>query len=175
MNKFKRLIACLLLVLLAAALCSCDFLDQMKAHHAVWNNAAKTEILWNGEVYRQLMKIETDSLYSTNVRVTDADVPVLLSDAYGNTAHVDSTGNQIFFDYYIYDEAYSMRRFVRSAVYDQYEAAAKNPQMNRFCAEISIYTHENGETALTTSIRFPIWTSRRSTTFYAISTRRRAL
>lgn len=146
MNKSKRIFACFLLVLLMTPLCSCNYLDRLKAHHAVWNDEDKTGILWNGEVFRELDK-ESGYLYTDNINVTDADVPVLLSDAYGRTAHVDPTGNLIYFEYYVFDDAYSTRRYVRSEVYDQYKAAAEKAEMDRFCAEISIYTHEDGERA----------------------------
>ena len=145
MKKAKRILAGLMLASFILSLCSCKKLDEMKRLHAVWNNEDRTEILWNGAVYQRLPAFESEHLYAENVLVTDADVPVLLSEIYGQSAHKDPSENLIYFDYYIFDEAYSMGCFARSDLYERYEAAAKNPKLDRICAEISIYTHNDGE------------------------------
>ena len=145
MKRVKRILAGLILAVLALSLCSCKKLDEMKRLHAVWNNEDHTEILWNGSVYRKLPEVVSERMYGENVLVTDADVPVLLSEIYGHYAHKDVNENLIYFDYYIFEERYSMNCFARSELYDRYEAAARNPNMDRLAAECSIYSHNDGE------------------------------
>ncbi len=144
MKRVKRILAGLIIAALALSLCSCKKLDEMKRLHAVWNNEDHTEILWNGSVYRKLPEVVSERMYGENVLITDADVPVLLSDIYGQYAHKDVGENLIYFDYYIFAK-YSMQCFARSELYDQYEAAARNPNMDRLAAECSIYSHNDGE------------------------------
>lgn len=91
MKTVKRATACLLAVLLCLSLCSCNALDEMRKHHAIiredgtilWNNAEyrplpiQDEMVW--EKYPLFFNDDVDSLY-----LTDASVPVLLSEQYGD-------------------------------------------------------------------------------------------
>ncbi len=69
-------------------LSSCAMLDGMREAHAVWNNAEKTEILYQGNVYRlwegenlldKSGSVSIDLWNAKQINVTPSDVPVLLS------------------------------------------------------------------------------------------------
>ncbi len=77
---------CLSIVALTALFAGCDYLDEMKANHAVLSED-KSTISFKGETYKRLP--ETANLYSSydynnhSVTVTDSNVPVLLKNIYG--------------------------------------------------------------------------------------------
>ena len=149
MSKWKKFFTCILLAGLALSLCSCRYLDEMRKRHAVWNN--ETEILWNGAAYRRLPKVESEHLYGEGLTITDPEIPVLLSDMYGVSAHADPTGRLIIADYAYFD-GYSEGCYARSDVYDLLNADIRNPVTDHFCADISIYTHSSGETVLNAAV-----------------------
>ena len=92
MKRYKRWIAALLVSLLCLSLCGCQKLEDMRAAHAVWREDGC--ILWNGAVYRQLKDVPENLQFyvEQTVVVTEADVPVLLSDALGTGFTVDGDG-----------------------------------------------------------------------------------
>ena len=93
MKKWKRFAAVTAVMMLCLSLCGCQALEDMRAVHAVWQEDGS--ILWNGDVYRKL-EGATDAIqpfYSMNsIRVTEADVPVLLSGMFGTSADVSRDG-----------------------------------------------------------------------------------
>ena len=93
MKQCKRWLAVLLVVALCLPLCGCQMLEDMRAAHAVWQEDGS--ILWNGNVYRLLRNVSEKSLVlleDGNVWVTEADVPVLLSETLGDYGRVSHSG-----------------------------------------------------------------------------------
>ena len=92
-KKGKRWIAALLMVLLCLSLCGCQKLEDMRAKHAVWQEDGS--ILWDGNMYRPLTAFSEKTgliLEDGVIRVTEADVPVLLSDEFGEYCRVSRSG-----------------------------------------------------------------------------------
>ena len=93
MKKCKRWIAVLLISVMCLSLCGCQDLEDMRAAHALLQEDGS--IKWNGNVYR-LMTIspeKTGILFAdNNVWVTEKDVPVLLSEQFGQYARVSQNG-----------------------------------------------------------------------------------
>ena len=99
----KRTLKISALALVIAMLClsftGCAALDERKDTHAVWTQkGSKDSITYNGEVYKLLEKsdqcnpIYIDKQY---VRITEPDVPVLLSLRYGDTLNLSDDKNFI--------------------------------------------------------------------------------
>ena len=110
MKKCKRWIAVVLVVMLCLPLCGCQSnLEDMRAAHAVWQEDGS--ILWNGNVYRELPNVPEglEYYYGETIYVTEADVPVLLSEMFGQNFTVDSDGVLIHSWYWKGDEAYFCR------------------------------------------------------------------
>lgn len=94
MKKCKRWIAVLLISVMCLSLCGCQDLEDMRAAHALWQEDGS--ILWNGDVYRLIENVPESHgiLYGMReVYVTEADVPVLLSQMMGN--RFDVTANEV--------------------------------------------------------------------------------
>lgn len=92
MKRFKKLVALALAVLLCVSLCGCQELEDMRAAHAFLQEDGT--IQWNGSTYRQLENVpEGFQFYGGNrVLVTLPDVPVLLSEAFGENFYADKDG-----------------------------------------------------------------------------------
>lgn len=77
----------LCIVMLAVTLCSCQFLDEKKANHAVYCDDKKDSFTFHGYTYRKADLSKSLSLIATNditnSYLTEQDVPVLLSSRYG--------------------------------------------------------------------------------------------
>ena len=151
MSRIKRVLTCLLLTVLMLSLSSCKPLDEMKRHHAVWNNEDHTEILWNGAEYRKLPDLDSEFLYADIVRITDPDVPALLSKIYGRYGQTDPDGKLIMLDYTIYDGLYGAR-YARSDMYEKYEAEIRDPKLDHFCAAADLYPEGSDESKMTAAI-----------------------
>ena len=86
MKKIKRIIAALLLCILALSCAGCANLDEMKARHAIWKDEDQTALEFNGETYKRLpynSYFEIWTYAEHNVFVTTQEVPVLLADQFG--------------------------------------------------------------------------------------------
>lgn len=133
MKKSKRWIALLLALLLCASLCGCQELEDMRANHAVWQEDGT--ILWNGVVYRELADVpeEYQHVVDGMIFVTEADVPVLLSQEFGTNWTVDTergllhswnhNGQETFFcreDRYEEMAEYFQKYFDKELVMDTY-------------------------------------------------------
>lgn len=120
MKKWKRWIAVALATLLCFSLCGCSELEQMRAEHAVWQEDGS--ILWNGAVYRELelndSNRELDFAYDyVTIYVTEPDVPVLLSEMFGDGMDVCANGTLIKF--YDYRNDYRYKLYCREDAYDE--------------------------------------------------------
>jgi|GEM_PF-2473089 len=93
MKLIKRIAAALLVAALAFSFTSCIALDKAKAHHMIYKDKSKNEIVFNDKTYVKMPKVENDlwTKYSGmfDYNVTESDVPVLLSGAYGSIANYD--------------------------------------------------------------------------------------
>ena len=88
-RKSGAFVLCAALIL---PLCSCDWLDDKKAGHAVWKTDKHETILFDDTEYR-LLEIKDNKTpimphsnireYKNNNYVTYDDVPVLAADMYG--------------------------------------------------------------------------------------------
>ena len=89
MKKTVKLIAiCAIISVLAVGLCSCDRIDEMRAVHAKWNEDGESFTL-GGEEYKYVglsSMLSIPSIATRTVYITDADVPVLLSEDAGEHA-----------------------------------------------------------------------------------------
>ena len=92
MRKCKRWIAVLLISVMCLSLCGCQDLEDMRAAHARWQDDGS--ILWNGDTYRELENVpeEMQIYVGQLIHLTDADVPVLLSETFGSWLEVDASG-----------------------------------------------------------------------------------
>lgn len=82
-NKCKRIFALVLVALQIVLLCGCTALDEMRKNQAFYGEEGN--IVWNGKVYKKLPESDyffPERDYETIVRVTEADVPVLLSELF---------------------------------------------------------------------------------------------
>lgn len=125
MKKAKRIWALVLTVILCVSLCGCQDLDDMKARQATWMENG--HILWNGYEYLPLSESAygmyynyTDDLNwddSEMVYITEADVPVLLSEEFGRRGYSGADGLLIEVNVYVNDEHIN-NVYCRADMYD---------------------------------------------------------
>ncbi len=152
MKRTLKIVAlCLTVVAFTALFTGCDMLDEMKANHALLSEDQET-ISFRGETYKRLS--EDANLYFTyyygnafdKIRVTDEEVPVLLSDTYCYYSQYDETkdifrvnitkvseirNNEFFYTYsYVIDDVNSVY-FCNEKDYDKYTTAINNAVLDR--------------------------------------------
>lgn len=101
MKRIWRTVALIAaLLMLCGCLCGCDELDAMRARQATWN--ADGTITWGDKIYREIPDHYLLSMIETweSVYVTDPDVPVLLSEDYGDEMWYHTEYPSILCDYY---------------------------------------------------------------------------
>ncbi len=88
-RQWKKWAALLLAAAMCLGLCSCSALDEMREDHAKWSSPDHTTISFRGETYRLLPanghRINTEYLILNNANLTEANVPVLLSEMFSAT------------------------------------------------------------------------------------------
>lgn len=94
MKKFIKIIAVALCVtILGVMLCSCQYLDEKKANHAVYCDDTKDSFTFRDYTYRKADNPKGLSFVSANemsdAYVTPEDVPVLLSSSFGEMLFYD--------------------------------------------------------------------------------------
>ena len=94
MKKIRRILAALLLCVMAVSLAGCAELDEMKAQHAVWGEVYKETVEYNGKTYYRLEPSVYLGVWDSKgpVYVTHSDVPALLSKRYGYALTVGASG-----------------------------------------------------------------------------------
>ena len=107
MKRLVKIIAlCLTVAAFALLFTGCDYLDQMRANHAILSEDRET-ISFRGETYRKLPTHESIYVSSSygyeydNISVTDADVPVLLSETECHSSEYDKSKD--IFSVYLWD------------------------------------------------------------------------
>lgn len=160
MKKSFRIIALLLaIILISVSLCSCEWLEEKKANRAVYSDD-KREITYQDNVYQVIYadKIDFVSDYSygwTNPYVTTKDVPLLLTDEYGDPISVlrDGTVIRAFADidgfaddfwtsdkddeYYYATTTYHY--YVRSDKYDEVKETVEKAELDHYYFEYWSY------------------------------------
>jgi len=115
----KKGIALLMLLALCLSLCSCDVLDTMREEHAVW---AEGGILYQGQLYQSVGSNGSNLNYNyTNqhfVKVTQPDVPLLLSPLFNSTYCANEDKTII--------SGTESQWYVRSDLMEDYEDGRKN-------------------------------------------------
>ncbi len=137
MRKIKSLVALALAVLLCLSLCGCQALEDMRAAHAFLQEDGT--VLWNGNTYRRLENMPKGFQFYGDKRVvvTLPDVPVLLSEVYGENFSADKDGVILHSWSYGVDEAY----FCREDCYEDMIAYLQQEvKMEGYC-----YTYWDGE------------------------------
>ena len=104
MKKMSKILAIILAVLMMClCLGGCDEIDQMREEQAFWtDNDSADSIEYNGQIYKKI-DVSTnvpDPLYNSTrekyISVTDMDVPVLLSNSFGDYLEVSDDENFIY-------------------------------------------------------------------------------
>ena len=151
-NSF-RIIAVLLAVLLISVMfCSCEWLDEKKASRAVYSDDYM-EITYQDNVYRLILagnySFIADYDYGWNSPyVTTKDVPLLLTDSFGDSMSVMNNGTvlSIYAELNKYSEdfrkkedepgrAYGSVYYVRSDKYDELKDAVDNAVLDHYYFE----------------------------------------
>ncbi len=132
-NKKKFLVLVLALTMMCLCLTGCDELDTMREQHAFFVEEDNADaITYNGETYLRIDKTGNlpDPLYNSNdfssVYVTNPDVPVLLSTAFGEWLDISADGNFLYGYLYTptkteYDNVYQSAiecLYVKDELYD---------------------------------------------------------
>lgn len=144
MKKSARIIALVLsLVTLCLSLSSCDFIDKMRENQGFWNEDGS--IKWNGETYKLLPKCEyfaPEVEGSDNViYVTESDVPVLLTNFYGEDFLLSKNGIFLMNEDPLY---VSTDIYCRSDKYDETVAYLKTPGiLSEYCYIYYAYNDDN--------------------------------
>lgn len=119
MNKIRLIALVLAIIIVSVSLCSCRSLDMKKSETAIYTDDTKTEILFRDHLYHWLDSGDLTYVFYTggtdynDYRVTEKDVPILLSGWYGSYMGMsdDETilacGNSSMHDFgeMVYDEA----------------------------------------------------------------------
>lgn len=136
MKKTIKIISLLLAVfIIGAALTGCNALDKMRANHAVWTSPDNEDSITLGDkVYKRTNVLAQNLNMGKDVkwiRITDNDVPVLLSDRFGNNGRLSADGKFITTNGGIANitNAYCIEEFCET-----FEALAKNAELNKMCA-----------------------------------------
>ena len=84
MKNIKRILAIVFCSIICFSLCSCNYIDELRSKQAFYDESGN--ITFRDEVYITLPSCENLKYYTEGYgRVTTEDVPVLLSDNYGQS------------------------------------------------------------------------------------------
>ncbi len=163
MNKKIKLIAlCLAVLAFAALFTGCDYLDELKANHAILSEDKET-ISFRGETYKKLPDGENlyiSQIYTDNfndISITDADVPVLLSTTLSHSCTYDSIkdifsvyinvsepvkNSEDLFLYYTLSTVVEAKYYCNEKDYDMYTKAIKNNTLDFIGVEYEIINND---------------------------------
>ena len=125
MKKLIRTVAALVLALgVCFSLCSCQTLDNMRDRQAFFDK--NKNIVYKGDTFRPINIANNDLLALDNksLKVTERDVPVLLSDYEGQEANLSCDGKII--------STTEDMIYCREDFYDYLKAADANHQLDTF-------------------------------------------
>lgn len=123
MKKILKISALILaLMMMCLYLTGCDELDQMREGQAVWTTKDSTDsITYKGTYYKKLDIDNTPNpLYNQNISntvyVTDSDVPVLLSNRFGEYFNISE--DESFITGWLYGYMFEEVLYCRADIYD---------------------------------------------------------
>lgn len=164
MKKFRLIALVLAIVIVSVSLCSCRSLDEKRAQTARYTDDSKTKILFRDHIYQRLDLGDLIFVFCSDgsdyniFRVTEKDVPILLSGLYGSGMGMseDETilacGNSSMRDFadVVYDEAtgqgYGTAYFVREDKYDDIKAIIESGDLDHYYfnyLDMNDYNFEN--------------------------------
>ncbi len=118
MKYIKKILCLTLAVLLCFSLIGCNAIDKMRDAQIHFNDKGNLE--YDGKEYKQLPACDAfspDITYSTNLYITDKDVPVLLSEQFGGRAYL--TKDELFINSHSYStEDGNSAFFARTDIYN---------------------------------------------------------
>ena len=153
-KTIKITISVLLLALLCVSLVGCKQLDDLKRKHGVFLDESREEIELRGYVYEKVMErvmfgnsewetyLITDE-YSMNI--TDKDVPLLLTENYGESARYNSRGEEDPVMLSIYDSRDGKQVdvfYCREDYLDTLKAKMDNVVLDQFYYTKAVYSEE---------------------------------
>ena len=103
MKKMKKLIAAVLLCVVALSFTGCVNLKEIKARHAIWKDEAQTTLELSGVTYKKLPENKYFEIWQydvENVFITSEDVPVLLADRFGTRMSISKDHTILESDWY---------------------------------------------------------------------------
>ncbi len=137
MKRTVKIISLLLAILvIGAALTGCNKLDEMRATHAVWTSQDNGDSITLGDKVYKRTKVPSRILNMGKdvilLSITDNDVPVLLSEEFGNTGRLSADGKFITTNGGIADitNAYCLESFC-----EEFETLYENAVFNKMCAK----------------------------------------
>ena len=125
MKTFKKLICLYLCFAICFSLCSCNFLDKMRECQAFWGE--NDTVTYNKKTYKKLSQSEFfDPEIDTEkyIYVTEKDVPVMLSEGFGDSGEISKDNLIISLDgnrYVEYDSHYYTNYYAREDVFESLE------------------------------------------------------
>ena len=139
MKKSIRSLSLILsLLLLCMALTACNPVPEMRAHHGTWNEDGS--ISFHGKTYLQLPFCdELDPLtdYGDNIWITAPDVPVLLSNRFGERFYLSMDQNFL--------GNYSQIIYCEESIYDDMVASIEaGSPMLYYCINVYLYDAGTG-------------------------------
>ncbi|MBO5089342.1 MAG: hypothetical protein J6C27_00310 [Clostridia bacterium] len=118
MKHVKKLLCLALTVLLCFSLIGCNAIDKMRDAQIHFNDDGNLE--YDGNEYKQLPPCSAFSpniTYSTNLYITDKDLPVLLSEQFGGRAYL--TKDKLYINSHSYSSSDGTTAFfARTDIYD---------------------------------------------------------
>lgn len=150
MKRFLKYTALvLILAVMAVTLCSCQRLDDMRAHQLFYTNEKKTEIEYNDHIYRQIDPGKRSFVFNDlfelgmTFHATAKDVPVLLASSQGDWVEINRE-QTIMSNFSVgEDEVW----YVRDDYYDTAKAAVESKSLDHYYFNYSVYD-EDGDDAL---------------------------
>ncbi len=137
MEKAIKTISLLLAILvIGAALTGCNRLDEMRSRHAVWTSQENEDTITLGDKVYKRTNVPAQNLNMGSkgvvlLRITDNDVPVLLSTQFGNTGRLSADSKFITTNGGIENitDTYCIEEFC-----EEFETLYKNAEFNKMCA-----------------------------------------
>ena len=134
MKRFFKLTALVLaVIMITVTLSSCRYLDELKENRAVYTDDTYNEISYHGDLYR-VLDIDIDNSKTILLlkdfdhisSVTTPDVPILLSDMYGDSAYIynDNTILSVYTS--------SCRYYIREDKYDEVKQTLTDAKLDHF-------------------------------------------
>ncbi len=134
MKNLKKLFAIVLCLIICLSLCSCNFIDNMREKQAYSDD--KGNIIYKDKTYKLLSEcsyFNPDFSKNNTIYLTEKDVPVLLSRAYGYNRKISN--DELFIRETVYNDNYGTGGYLYYAREDVYEAYEE---------KITMYTYFDG-------------------------------